>query len=86
MTTEDIIDKYLCKKCSGEGWVDIRCRDPQCDDSTWDHYCTLDYIKCVDCQGKKLREILADVIINITEELETLKETLKTFELVWSKK
>jgi hypothetical protein len=82
MTTKDIIDKYRCKKCGGYGWVDIECTDRQCGDSTWDHYCTSDYIKCVDCMGKKLEQILADALLDTLEELETLKETLKDFEFI----
>ncbi len=79
MTTEDIINKYKCKKCGGHGWIDVNCSDPQCGDSTWDHYCTSDYIKCADCKGRKLEQILAEALFNALEELEVLKETLRDF-------
>ncbi len=33
-----------CPCC--QGGRNIPCRDPRCGDSTWDHECTADYVRC----------------------------------------
>lgn len=38
----------MCRDCSGTGVS--RCRDPQCGDSTWDHYCDEGGV-CSTCDG-----------------------------------
>ena len=44
-------DPMICRRCNGQGWLD--CDDPQCRDSTWDHYCNAGR-ECPTCKGKGL--------------------------------
>jgi hypothetical protein len=46
-TTPELRLPNRCPKCRGTGLQD--CDDPQCNDSTWDHYCNAGM--CDDCKG-----------------------------------
>lgn len=42
-----------CKTCGGSKRVETKCTDPNCGDSTHDHYCGEGYGPCPDCQQKE---------------------------------
>lgn len=42
-------DPKTCSSCSGDGKG--HCKDPQCEDSTWDHYCGAGGV-CTECLGR----------------------------------
>lgn len=44
----------VCSRCNGSGTVSVSCDDPQCGDSTWDHYCNEGSEPCPECVGKGL--------------------------------
>ena len=49
---EALKKRIWCQRCDGQGDWELDCTDPQCGDSTWDHYCTVGSRKtCPDCKG-----------------------------------
>lgn len=45
---EKLAEAAGCKKCFGFGTYKRDCSDPQCGDSTWDHMCDIETIRCED--------------------------------------
>jgi hypothetical protein len=44
--------KGRCPRCHGSKKIMLMCRDPQCGDGTWDHYCKLGQERlCPICKG-----------------------------------
>jgi len=54
----EVVGVAKCEKCSGEGGYSVPCSDPQCGDSTWDHYCDGRYERC---QHLSLKAALARI-------------------------
>lgn len=67
-----------CKKCGGRGSRD--CDDPQCGDSTWDHFCN-DGAPCHSCGGKSFASQMDEYVAALEASLATSSERERALEL-----